>query len=75
MAKRRREKKIYKYDCSLTGETFKVTAVCDNPEDLLSVKSWYEINTDHDDRPEAVKKKLGLLAQAAEAKAEAEPCA
>ncbi len=67
MAKRRREKKIYKYDCTLTGETFKVTEKAENPDDLLSVRAWYEMHNEHDDRPEAVKKRLGPLPQAEEA--------
>ena len=60
MAKRRKEKKIYKYDCSLTGETYKVTAKADNPEELMSVKAWYEMNPEHDDRTDDVKKRLGI---------------
>lgn len=60
MAKRRREKTIYKYDCSLTGETYSVTKKVDNPDELLSVKAWYEMNPEHDDRTEDVKKRLGL---------------
>ncbi len=60
MAKRRKEKKIYKYECSLSGETYKVTQETKNPDELLSVKAWYEMNADKDDRPEDVKKRLGL---------------
>jgi hypothetical protein len=69
LAKRKKEKKIYKYDCSLTGETYKLTAQAQNPEELVSVKSWYEMHPEKDDRPEDIKKRLGLTA---EAKAEAE---
>ncbi len=60
MAKRRKEKKIYKYDCSLTGDTYKVTAKAENPEELMSVKAWYEMNPEHDDRTDDVKKRLGI---------------
>ena len=60
MAKRRKEKKIYKYDCTITGDTYKVTEKCENPDDLISVQAWYEMNTDKDDRPEDVKKRLGM---------------
>lgn len=60
MAKRRKEKKIYKYDCSLTGETYKLTAQAENPDELMSVKAWYEMNPEHDDRTEDVKKRLGV---------------
>lgn len=60
MAKRRKEKKIYKYDCSLTGETYKLTEKAENPEDLMSVKAWYDMHTEHDDRPEDIKKILSI---------------
>lgn len=60
MAKRRKEKRIYKYECSLTGESYKLTAPADNPEELMSVKAWYEMNPEHDDRPEDIKKRLGV---------------
>lgn len=60
MAKRRKEKRIYKYDCSLTGETYKLTQEAKNPDELMSVKAWYEMNPEHDDRPEDVKKVLGV---------------
>ena len=61
MAKRRKEKKTYKYDCSLTGETFVLTTKAENPDELLSVKAWYEIHQEDDDRPEAVKKMAASL--------------
>lgn len=60
MAKRRKEKKIYKYECSITGDAYKLTAPAPNPDELVSVAAWYEMNEDKDDRPEAIKKKLGL---------------
>jgi hypothetical protein len=60
VAKRRKEKRIYKYECSLTGDTYQLTEKCDNPEELMSVNSWYELNPDKDDRPDDIKKKLGL---------------
>ena len=61
MARRKKEKKIYKYDCSITGETFKLTEKAEHPEELLSVRAWYEMHSDQDDRPEAVIKRLGPL--------------
>ncbi len=60
MAKRKKEKKIYKYECSLTGETYKLTQKAENPDELLSVNAWYEMNSDKDDRPEDIKKRLGV---------------
>lgn len=59
-SKRRREKVTYNYTCSLTGEEYVTTEKAQHPKELLSVKAWYEMNPDQDDRPAVVKKKLGL---------------
>jgi hypothetical protein len=61
MAKRKKLKQIYKYECSLTGEVYKTTAKADNPDDLVSVNAYYELHPDEDDRPESVKRELGLI--------------
>lgn len=58
--KRRREKITYNYECSLTGETFVTSAKAPHPKELLSVKAYYEMNPDMDDRPAVIKKKLGI---------------
>lgn len=58
--KRRREKLTFNYECTLTGEQFVLTAKAPNPKELLSVKAYYEMNPDMDDRPAVIKKKLGL---------------
>lgn len=58
--KRRREKITYNYQCSLTGEEFVMTEKAKDPKELLSIKAYYEMNPDMDDRPPVVKKKLGL---------------
>jgi hypothetical protein len=58
--KRRREKMTYNYECSLTGEQFVTTEKAPNPKELLSVKAYYEMNPDKDDRPAVIKKKLGV---------------
>lgn len=58
--KRRREKITYNYECSLTGEQFVTTEKAQHPKDLLSVKAYYEMNPDMDDRPAVIKKKLGI---------------
>ena len=55
---RKKFKKIYRYTCTLTGEEYKVTAECKNPDDLMSVKGYYEMNPDNDDRPEHIKVQL-----------------
>lgn len=59
-SKRRREKVTYNYTCSLTNEEFVTTEKAPHPKELLSVKAYYEMNPDMDDRPAVVKKKLGL---------------
>ncbi|MFA5584442.1 MAG: hypothetical protein WDA09_09520 [Bacteriovoracaceae bacterium] len=56
----RREKQTFEYECSLTGERYKLTARAPQPKELLSVAAYYEMNPDKDDRPAVVKKKLGL---------------
>ena len=59
-SKRRREKVTYNYTCSLTNEEFVLTEKAENPKELLSVKAYYEMNPEMDDRPAVVKKILGL---------------
>lgn len=59
-SKRRREKVTYNYTCSLTNEEYVLTEKAANPKDLLSVKAYYEMNPEMDDRPAVVKKKLGI---------------
>lgn len=55
---RKKFKKIFRYSCTLTGEEFKVTAEAKNPDDLMSVKAFYEMNPERDDRPEHIKVQL-----------------
>jgi hypothetical protein len=58
--KRRRERVVFNYECSLTGEAFTLTEKAPNPKDLVTVKAYYELNPEMDDRPAVVKKKLGI---------------
>jgi hypothetical protein len=44
-------KKIYKYDCTITGETFKTTSEAPNPGELLTVSAYYQMHPELDDRP------------------------
>lgn len=55
---RKRYEKIYNYSCTLTGEEFKVTKETKNTDDLISVKAYYDMNPEKDDRPEHVKIQL-----------------
>lgn len=60
MAKRKKEKRTYKYECTLTAEEFIVTEKAENPDDLVSVKGFYELNPEKDDRPKHIKAQLGI---------------
>lgn len=55
---RKKNIRFYKYKCSITGEQFKLTSQSKNPDELVSVKAWYELNSEKDDRPEIVKREL-----------------
>jgi len=70
---RKKEKKIYTYECTLTGEKFKTTREAPKPEELVSVAGYYQLNTDNDDRPLVVKMKLQNEAANLPPKVEEEP--
>ena len=72
LAKRRKEKKTYKYECNLTGEKYVLTQKAENPDDLMSVTAYYEMNPEDDDRPEHIKKQLGLFEKKAQEDSEKE---
>ena len=44
----------------MSGETYKTTKKVDNTDDLVSVNAYYELNPEEDDRPENIKKELGI---------------
>ena len=50
--------KTYNYSCELTGQSFVTTKQATSADDLISVKAWYEMNPEKDDRPEVVKQRL-----------------
>lgn len=58
---RKKHVQIYRYNCTMTDEEFKTTAKAENPDDLISVSAYYEMNPDKDDRPEHIKQELGIL--------------
>ncbi|EQC44912.1 hypothetical protein [Bacteriovorax sp. Seq25_V] len=60
MAKRKKQKQIFRYDCTMTGETYKTTREAPSPDDLVSVQAYYELNPEEDDRPADIKKELGV---------------
>jgi len=60
LAKRRKEKRTYKYECTLTGESYTLTEKANNPDELVSVEAWYEMHPEKDDRPEDIKRKVAF---------------
>lgn len=61
MARRSRNHQVYRYKCTITEEEFKVTSKAKNPSELISIRAYYEMNPEEDDRPEAIVKQLGDL--------------
>jgi hypothetical protein len=55
---RKKKKIIYKYQCQITEEWFKTTKEAKNPDDLMSVTAYYDLNAEEDDRPEHIKQEL-----------------
>lgn len=51
-------KKIYKYECTITGEVFKTTDEAKHPDELTTVSAYYQLHPEEDDRPIEVKIKL-----------------
>ena len=58
MARRNRSKKFFFYECSLTGEKYKVTREAPNPDELMSVAAYYQLHPENDDRPAHIKAQL-----------------
>ncbi len=50
-------KKIYKYECTITGEVFKTTEEAKHPNELMTVSAYYQMNPEKDDRPTDIKLK------------------
>jgi hypothetical protein len=63
MKRHKKEKITYHYECSLTGEEFVMTTKAQNPKELMSIKAYYELHPENDDRPAVIKKKLGIKDQ------------
>ena len=55
MARRKKIIQTYRYKCSITDEEFKTTKKASNPDELISVNAYYEMNPENDDRPENIK--------------------
>jgi hypothetical protein len=65
--RRRREKTYYRYECTLTAKSYRLTQECKDPSNLVSIEGYYQLHPELDDRPAVVKKKLGIAAAAAAA--------
>lgn len=61
MAKKKKEKVYYRYQCTMTGDEFVTTRQAAQPDELMSVKAYYEMHPEEDDRPMVMKVKLGLI--------------
>ena len=68
--KRRRERITYDYECTMTGQQFKMTEKAPHPKELMSIRAYYEMHPEKDDRPAIVKKKLGIAQAEADAEAQ-----
>lgn len=51
-------KKIYKYECTITGEAFKTTAEAKHPDELTTISAYYQMHPELDDRPLEIKVKV-----------------
>ena len=61
MSRKKKNKKLFFYNCTLTEERFKTTQEAPNPDELLSVKAYYELHPEMDDRPENIKTEIEKL--------------
>lgn len=66
MAKKK-EQKFYKYKCTLTDKQYTTTREATHPDELVSVKGYYQLNPDKDDRPNDIKKIIEIKEQDQEA--------
>jgi hypothetical protein len=61
VAKKKKEKLFYRYQCTMTSEEFVTTRQAPMPDELMSVKAYYDMHPEEDDRPHLMKVKLGLI--------------
>ena len=61
MSRKKKNKKLFFYNCTLTEERFKTTQEAPNPDELVSIKAYYELNPEMDDRPENIKAEIEQL--------------
>jgi hypothetical protein len=71
LAKKKFER-IIKYKCTITGEEFKMSTEAPKPSELMSLRAYYEMHGEEDDRPEHIKKQISLTPMYEEAEEESE---
>lgn len=49
---------IYRYECPLTGAKYKTTRAAPKPTELVSIRGYYELHPEEDDRPEHIKREV-----------------
>ena len=59
----KKHREFYKYHCTITNEAFTLTRKAEHPDELVSVAAWYELNPQHDDRPQN-RKTAAVVAEA-----------
>jgi hypothetical protein len=59
---RRKSKPTFSYRCSLTEAKYRTTREAPNSGELLSVRAYYELHPEEDDRPEIIKREQAELA-------------
>jgi len=55
---KKKKKFFYKYRCTLTEKEYTVNRQAPHPDELVSVKGYYQLHTDEDDRSEDVKRQV-----------------
>ena len=55
---RKKQKKLYKLQCTITEEFYKTTRDAPNPDDLVCIEAYYDLHPEEDDRPENIKIQL-----------------
>ncbi len=60
MAKKKKFERVHEYTCNISGEKYVTTKEAPHPDELMSVKAYYQMHPEKDDRPVIIKKKLEI---------------
>lgn len=52
---KKKERRFYLYRCAVTEKEYKLTREAPNPDELVSLKAYYEMHPEEDDRPIHIK--------------------